>query len=192
LIQKKVLMDGEYVKIRYSAFEESREIALSIMNEYLPVEKEIDAENIGFTSDYTVTEIIYPKNERFYIIDDFVRKELFLIHNNNGKITEIYDMISDKINSSVISTYFNNKQFYVKSDEYTWCYAEQSVDGEKFNNEYIDLEIEVEGINFTISPLIRKGDKGHIIIFINCSECIDILTSLIFRIFKLKEEIKAD
>jgi len=193
--QRKELKDGEYIEINYLEFEESREITLDLINKYLPEGKEEDAQALGFVENYKVIEITFINNEKYYIIDDYKRNRLFLVHDNKGQLSGLYDKISEKVNNLILEKYFNDKKFYyVESGEENWFYVEQSEDIKEFEDEaeVDELRTELEGDNFELYPVIYKDDKGHVKVVVDCSECMDILISLIKKIYTLKEKIDLD
>lgn len=59
----------------YYGFEETMDIAQDILKNYQKREK--DVEDIAFTANYIVTEIIYLCNKKYYIIKYFPRKNYF-------------------------------------------------------------------------------------------------------------------
>jgi len=205
MFQRKELKDGEYVEINYLEFEDSREMAKhliseympgdeDLINEYMPGEKE-DIQILGFVEDYKVVEIIFLDNEKYYIIDDIKRNKLILVHDNKGRLSDLYDKISEKVNSLILGKYFNGKKcYYVESGDENFYYVEQSEDIKEFKNEaeVDELEIELEGEKFELCPVIYRDDKGHIKVVVDCRECMDILISLIKKNYTLKEKIDID
>ena len=185
------LNDKEYIEIDYNDDEKSKELVQDILNDILPKEKEKDADDVGFTADYKVTEIIYPNNKSFYIVHDYRRKRLFLIHDNHGEIYALVDEISDKVTVKIITKYFNDIDYYIDNDAENWCFAKlRNIDRDQTKREKDKLEINIQGKIFSLYPDVYKGNAGYDKVLINCGECIDILISLIRKNYQLKKKIE--